>query len=315
MNEVVIDAINWVGEQVFIEKWSDTTEKILQYDLPDTLVKMSKKLDELRNQTHDEAVEEVKKMIVNDMFDAIGIDSIEGLEKLLDGLDTESNGIEEQLQELGRIAGFEMIEAHELAELTVEEALVENALGTARENTEEEEAEEEEAEEEEAEEEEEEVEEEEVEEDEAEEEEHIHGPDCDHSHDEEFVEKEPIIVGDMNESIASFMVAEVPHLTEPSQITLSQEEYNELILKSKQKVNWEFVDKFWNEEVDLAEIAKPDTKTGENQVAKTLYEKMSALKEIGELETKHDFFDAVMLLFSCTPADVTKLEKLFSELE
>ena len=311
MNEVVIDAINWVGEQVFIEKWSDTTEKILQYDLPDTLVKMSKKLDELRNQTRDEAVEEVKKIIVNDMFDAIGIDSVEGLEKLLDGLDTESNGIEEQLQELGRIAGFEMIEAHELAELTVEEALVENALGTARENTEEEEAEEEEVEEDEAEE----ADEEEVEEDEAEEEEHIHGPDCDHSHDEEFVEKEPITVEDMHESIASFMVADVPHPAESSEITLSQEAYNELILKSKQKVNWEFVDKFWNEEVDLEKIVAPDTKTGENQVAKTLYEKMSALKDIGELETKHDFFDAVMLLFSCTPADVTKLEKLFSELE
>ena len=119
----------------------------------------------------------------------------------------------------------------------------------------------------------------------------------------------------MDESIASFMVAEVPHLTEPSQITLSQEEYNKLILKSKQKVNWEFVDKFWNEEVELEKIVAQDQRTGNNQVAKTLYEKMSALKDIGELETKHDFFDAVMLLFSCTPADVTKLEKLFSELE
>ena len=221
-NAVMGSAVDWVGEQFFIDSWADNPrdDTLTQYEITKTIRNYGTKWEELTNcDTVEEAKEIVIRDIVTDILDESGINNAEDLEKLLRGIDEEGD-IEGSLQALAPYTNFEMLETHELEEMTHEEALVENALATAEVNTEEVEDDEEEVE-----------------------------------TDAGTQESEPVkekITGIPDEIDMSEVV-----INRKQVIASFQEEENKVEVKT-QGVPWGFIAKFWNEDLDLLNIVKED---------------------------------------------------------
>tara|TARA_B100001287_G_scaffold276815_1_gene289686 strand:+ start:16419 stop:17354 length:936 start_codon:yes stop_codon:yes gene_type:complete len=296
------DALNWVGNQFFIDGWTanpnDTT--LENFDITKVLMDFGSKWEELQNcDTLDEAKNKMTQDIVSSILEHFEIDDAEKLESFLVMIDSEGN-IEESLRNLSQFVSFEMVEGHEV-ETTHVEALAENALSTAEKNTEaeeepeEEEPEEEEPEEEEPEEEEpeeEEPEEEEPEEEEPEEEEHVHGPHCEH-------ESETFAI---DEGLKA-------QLKERREQMIASYQEEQIEKEPTQGVPWGFIAEFWNEDLDLLKIVK------EEMVAQILLERLESLHEQEMLTTKRQFVDALFLLLSGYPPAVASIIELFERLE
>jgi len=289
-NAVMGSAVDWVGEQFFIDSWADNPrdDTLTQYEITKTIRNYGTKWEELTNcDTVEEAKEIVIRDIVTDILDESGINNAEDLEKLLRGIDEEGD-IEGSLQALAPYTNFEMLETHELEEMTHEEALVENALATAEVNTEEVEDDEEEvvtAE----------VNTEEVEDDEEEVE-----------TDAGTQESEPVkekITGIPDEIDMSEVV-----INRKQVIASFQEEENKVEVKT-QGVPWGFIAKFWNEDLDLLNIVKED------KIAQTLLDRLTSLHDEEMLTTKREMIDALFLLLNGYPPAVADIIKLFESLD
>ena len=109
------DALNWVGNQFFIDSWSanpsDTT--LENFDITGILMDFGSKWEELQNcDTIDEAKNKMIQDIVSSVLEHFNIDDAEKLEQFLMQIDSEGN-IEESLQNLSQFVEFEMVEGHE----------------------------------------------------------------------------------------------------------------------------------------------------------------------------------------------------------
>ena len=287
---VMPDAVNWVGEQFFIDQWVEkpNDDTLASYDITKTIRNYGTKWEELTNcETVEEAKASVIRDIVSDILDELGIESAGGLEKVLIAIDDEGD-IEGSMQSLGAYAPFEMLENHEVSEMTHEEALVENALATAEGNTEEESEDELEADDED---------EEPNEIEEAEEVKEAEEPKQEVAA-ERTVEEAEIpdeidmseMVSDRKEAIAAFQVEEKVEV-------------------KAQGVPWEFIAKFWNEDLDLLKIVK------EEKVAQTLLDRLTSLQEDGMLTSKREMIDALFLLLNGYPPAVAEIIELFDGLD
>lgn len=281
-NAVMGSAVDWVGDQFFIDSWADNPrdDTLTQYDITKTIRNYGTKWEELTNcDTVEEAKEIVIRDIVTDILDESGINNAEDLEKLLRGIDEEGD-IEGSLQALAPYTNFEMLETHELEEMTHEEALVENALATAEVNTEE------------------------VEEDEEPEE-------VNEWEEEEEPEVETQVRVDNYPPIEE---TEIPDEIDMSEVVMDRKQVIASFQEEKkvevesQGVPWGFIAKFWNEDLDLLKIVKED------KIAQTLLDRLTSLHDEGMLTTKREMIDALFLLLNGYPPAVAEIIELFESL-
>lgn len=281
-NAVMGSAVDWVGNQFFIDSWADNPrdDTLTQYDITKTIRNYGTKWEELTNcDTVEEAKEIVIRDIVTDILDESGITNAEDLEKLLRGIDEEGD-IEGSLQALALYTNFEMLETHELEEMTHEEALVENALATAEVNTEE------------------------VEEDEEPEE-------VNESEEEEKPEVETQVRVD---NYPPTEETEIPDEIDMSEVVMDRKQVIASFQEEKkvevesQGVPWGFIAKFWNEDLDLLKIVK------EEKIAQTLLDRLTSLHDEGMLTTKREMIDALFLLLNGYPPAVAEIIELFESL-
>lgn len=281
-NAVMGSAVDWVGDQFFIDSWADNPrdDTLTQYDITKTIRNYGTKWEELTNcDTVEEAKEIVIRDIVTDILDESGITNAEDLEKLLRGIDEEGD-IEGSLQALAPYTNFEMLETHELEEMTHEEALVENALATAEVNTEE------------------------VEEDEEPEE-------VNELEEEEEPEVETQVRVDNYPPIEE---TEIPDEIDMSEVVMDRKKVIASFQEEKkvevesQGVPWGFIAKFWNEDLDLLKIVK------EEKIAQTLLDRLTSLHDEGMLTTKREMIDALFLLLNGYPPAVAEIIELFESL-
>lgn len=289
-NVVMPDAVNWVGEQFFIDEWAEkpNDDTLASYDITKTIRNYGEKWEKLTIcETVEEAKESVIRDIVSDILDDIGIQNAADLEKVLIAINDEGD-IEGSMQSLGAYAPFEMLENHEVSEMTHEEALVENALVTAEGNTEEE-SEDELEEDDEAEEPNEIEEAEEVEEAEEPKQEVAAEPTVEEAEIADEIDWSEM-VSNREEAVASFQVEEKVEV-------------------KAQGVPWEFIAKFWNEDLDLMKIVKED------KVAQTLLDRLTSLQDDGMLTSKREMIDALFLLLNGYPPAVAEIIELFDGLD
>ena len=302
MSKLIPQTVNYVGDQLFIEEWVNNPKNggmLAQYDLSKTILYLADKFEQMQAMSEEDAKEVVASAILKDLCSELNIHDIETFEMFLQKIcendsallrSDDETDIEKSIQELSKYLPFEVLEAHELDGLTQEEALTENALGIAEENTEEEEAEEEEAEE---------------EQDPSDEYQAIldevewvtlkdNRPLKEEAEEEETEEEAlEVTVKNMDEDILSFGGGTAPTI--------------ELVTSSG--VPWDFLAKFWNEDVDLMKLVKDE------KVAQYLLERVKELVAEDVINTKREFIDSLFLTLNGYPPAVAELIGIFDELQ